>query len=222
MIGGYYMVMSESRLAIVLIVIVTFIGGCASNTDVEPASLKDSGASVLAPKPIEDEWSRRLVGEWDVAGKSDAGTGKGWSKIEMGLNGQFLIMKGEAEVTRISDEQKQFLKKNMHVSDEDIERFQSQPFRDIEVYTIDRKTGETVGFLFDSLRCMAQGRGTHSQNKQIMKWRWNCSGQESTSVHTMEIIGDNKIVVTSRITLPDGSIMEEGGEMTRKRISTEK
>ena len=182
---------------------------------------KESRPSVFLPKPINDDWSKWLVGEWEGSGESNAGKGKGWVQIKLGLNGQFLIMKGEAEITQITPEQIQYLKETLHASDEEIERFQSSTFKSLEIHTIDPKTSEIIGYLFDSLRCIAKGTGKHQGNKEIMQWQWSGSGQ-GTSIRITEKINDNKLIVTEKYTLPDGSIMEDKGEMTRKNISTEK
>jgi len=176
---------------------------------------------MFLPKPIDDDWSKWLVGEWEGSGESDAGKGKGWEQIELGLNGQFLIMKGEAEITQITPEQIQYLKETLHASDEEIERFQSSTFKSLEIHTIDPKTGEIIGYLFDSLRCIAKGRGNRQGNKEIMEWEWSGSGQ-GTSIRITEKVSDDKLIITEKYTLPDGSIMEDRGEMTRRKITTEK
>lgn len=182
---------------------------------------KGSRPSVFLPKPVDDDWSKWLVGEWEGSGESNAGKGKGWVQIELGLNGQFLIMKGEAKITQITPEQIQYLKETLHASDEDIEKFQSSAFKELQIHTIDPKTGEIIGYLFDSLRCIATGTGKRQGNKEIMEWKWSGSGQ-GTSIRITEKVSDDKLVITEKYTLPDGSIMEDKGEMTRKKITTEK
>jgi hypothetical protein len=192
---------------------------CAINKEKEMA--KGSRPSVFLPKPVDDDWSKWLVGEWEGSGESNAGKGKGWVQIELGLNGQFLIMKGEAKITQITPEQIQYLKETLHASDEDIEKFQSSAFKELQIHTIDPKTGEIIGYLFDSLRCIATGTGKRQGNKEIMEWKWSGSGQ-GTSIRITEKVSDDKLVITEKYTLPDGSIMEDKGEMTRKKITTEK
>jgi len=207
------------RLSIILLVVMVILSSCAINQKKEIAEERRS--SMFLPKPIDDDWSKWLVGEWEGSGESDAGKGKGWEQIELGLNGQFLIMKGEAEITQITPEQIQYLKETLHASDEEIEKFQSSTFKSLEIHTIDPKTGEIIGYLFDSLRCIAKGRGKRQGNKEIMEWEWSGSGQ-GTSIRITEKVSDNKLIITEKYTLPDGSIMEDKGEMTRKNISTEK
>ena len=176
---------------------------------------KENNPAAFLPKPIDDEWSRFLVGEWEGTGESDAGTGKARVRIEFALNGQFLIRKGEALVTEITPEQKKYLKETLHATEEEIKKFQSTSFKEIEIFTIDPKTGETVGYLFDSLRCVAVGRGKREGNKEILKWDWSVGGQ-GTSERITEKVDDNKLIVTERYTLPGGGKMEDKGYMTRK------
>jgi hypothetical protein len=174
---------------------------------------KQSNKEVRGPKflpnALDDEWTRWIVGQWEGAGESTAGKGKGRTTIELGLNGQFLIMTSEADITELNSE---YLKKNMYATDEEIERFRSMPFRGLEIHTLDRKTGEPVGYMFDSLRCIAEGTGKREGNKETMDWKWS-TGHKSTRI--TEKKGQDKMLVIERTAMPDGSIMEDRGEMTR-------
>ena len=161
------------KIFIILLVVTVGMVSCAKIQEKEIAN--ESAPSVFLPKPIDDDWSNRLVGEWEGSGESNAGKGKGWVEIELGLNGQFLIMKGEAEITQMTPEQKQYLKETLHATDED---------------------------------------------KEIMQWQWSGSGQ-GTSTRITEKVSDNKLIMTEKYTLPDGGTMEDKGEMTRKKLTTE-
>jgi hypothetical protein len=195
------------RTSLFLLVVATIIA--LPLMSLEQDSNKGSKRSMFLPKPLDDDWTRWIIGQWEGSGDSTAGKGKGTSKIELGLNGQFLIFSGEAEITEINAD---YLKKNMHATDEEIERFINSPYRALEIYTIDQKTGEVVGYLFDSLRCMAQGRGKREGNKEIMEWQW-ISGHKSTRI--TEKISDDKMAVIEKTPMPDGSVMEDKGEMIR-------
>jgi len=35
---------------------------------------------------------------------------------------------------------------------------------------------ERIGYFFDSLRCIAEGRGIRQGNKEIMEWEWSGTG----------------------------------------------
>jgi hypothetical protein len=99
----------KKRFIVPLIVMVS-MASSAMNQEKEIA--EESTPSSFQPKPLDDEWSKWLVGEWEGLSKSDVGTGKLRTKIELGLNGQFLIMRTEARTTEITDEQRQYLMKN--------------------------------------------------------------------------------------------------------------
>jgi len=142
--------------------------------------------------------------------------------IESGLNGQFLIWKSWSETGEITDEQKKqikdALKETTNASDEDLERFVAMPYKSLLIQTIDPKTCERIGYVFDSQRCIATGIGRLEGNKEIMEWEWSGTGQGATSVGIMEKISDNKFTLSAKHTLPNGKKMEEKMEMTRKKI----
>lgn len=177
---------------------------------------KESRPSAFQPEPLGDDWSKSLVGEWEVRGESSAGKGKGRTKIELGLNGQFLIMKSEAKIAELTPEQKRYLKETLGASNEDIEKFQNSTFKEFQIRTIDPKTGEIIGYLFDSMRCIAKGTGRREGNKEIMEWQWSAQGQ-STSRRVTEKVSNDKIVITEKYSLPDGGTMEDKVEMVRKK-----
>ena len=169
---------------------------------------------MFLPPPLSDDWTKWIVGEWEGTGETDTGAGKGIERIELALNGQFLISRGRARITEMTPEQVNYLKKHMHASDAEIERFKTEGFQGMEIYTIDQKTGEVIGYLFDSLRCMATGRGKREGNKETMDWVW-ATGHKSTRI--TEKVGEDRIVVIQRTRMPDGSVMEEKGQKIRRK-----
>jgi hypothetical protein len=176
------------------------IASCAINKEKEMA--KESGSPSFHPKPLDDQWSKWLVGEWEGWGEADAGAGKCRTKIELGLNGQFLIMKGEGETGEMTPEHIKYLKETLHASDEEIKRLQSSTFKELQIHTIDPKTGEIIGYLFDSLRCIAEGAGKREGNKEIIEWEWSAGGQ-GTSIRIREKVSENKFIINHKYTLPD-------------------
>ncbi len=166
------------------------------------------------PQPLNDDWSRWIVGEWEGSGESDTGQGKGVERIEFGLSGQFLICRGEARITEITPEHADYLKRNMHASDEEIERFKRTGYQALQLFTVDQTTGEVIGYLFDSLRCIATGRGKREGDREIMEWEW-ATGHKSTRI--TERLSEDKMRVIQRTPMPDGSVMEEKGESVRRK-----
>ena len=203
------------HVAIVLLIVMVSMASYAINEEKETA--KESGSASFQPEPLDDDWSNWLVGQWEGSFESDVGTGKIRTKIEFGLNGQFLIMKSEAEITEITDKQRQYLKETLYASDEYIEKSQNSIFEELQIHTIDPKTGERIGYFYDSQRCIATGKGKLKGNKEIMEWVWSVIAQGTTSVSIIEKINDNKIILNHIYTFPDGNKMEAKTEMTRKK-----
>ncbi len=161
------------------------------------------------PLPLADDWTKWILGEWKGAGAGQAGGGNGTARFELALSDQFLICRGASIITDLDPA---YLKKHLHASDVEIERFRRAGYHMLEVYTIDQKTGEVIGFLFDNLRCVATGRGKRERDKETMNWEWQ-SGHKSTRI--TEKVGPDKMRLTERTALPDGSFMEDKGEMRR-------
>jgi hypothetical protein len=178
----------------------------------QPAA--ERGDTSFNPLPLDNEWTRWIVGDWVGTGESDAGSGRGSLHIGLGFNGQFLIFTGKAGATDISAEQLHYLDTQLLATDEDMARFQAMPFHALEIYTIDQDTGEVIGCAFDSLRCVARGRGEWVGNTQIIEWKW-ASGHTSTRITTA--LGQDRLSIVERIAMPDGSTMEESGEMVRMK-----
>lgn len=165
--------------------------------------------TVFLPPPLTDDWTKWIVGEWQGAGGSDAGKGKGTVRFELALGGQFLVARGEAELTELNPD---YLKKHMQATDEQIERFKSIGYQSLEIYTIDQETGEVLGFLFDNLRCIATGRGKREGYKESVAWEWRTGHK---SIRITERVSDDRLVIIERTPNPDGTVMEDKGEFFR-------
>ncbi len=209
--------MMRPRYFLCALLLSAITAGCAGTSRLEIARRAPrSGAepvtrTMFMPPPLADDWTRWILGEWEGSGQSDSGKGRAWARFEVGLSGQFLIHRGEAAITELNPD---YLKKHMRASDEEIERFKRSGYQSLEIYTIDQKTGDVIGFLFDNLRCMAKGRGKREGFREIVEWEWS-SGHKSTRI--TERVSDDKLVGIERTRNEDGSIMEDKGEMIRTR-----
>ena len=197
---------------------------------------KESRTHSFQPKPLDDEWTKWLIGKWQVtSGQSDflgdesedlTVEAAGGFIIESALNGQFLMWKTWTQAGEMTDEQKKqmkdSLKETTNASDEDLERFLSMPFKEIQIQTIDPQTGEVIGYLFDSQRCIVEGRGTRRGNCEIMEWKWSGTGEGAASVSTIEKINNDKFTYHHKYTLPNGNVMEDKIEMIRRKTTTDK
>ena len=202
------------RYAVLALMGVALVIGLSGSEEAREA--KSSDTFSFQPEPLDDDWSRWLVGEWGGLAESHAGMARIRTKIELGLNGQFLIMRGEARITDITDEQRQYLRDTLGASDEDIERYRRSTFKELQIHTIDPKTGTVNGYLFDSMRCIAQGRGQRQGNRETIEWTWSANAQGARSVRVIERIGDNKFTLHHKYTLPNGHEMADKIEMTRR------
>jgi len=117
------------------------------------------------PAPLNDSWTEWITGEGQGIGEGEAGKGRGRTRFELALGGQFLISRGEAEITGLDPE---YLKKHMHATEAEIERFKRSGYQALEIYTLDQKTGGVIGYLFDSLRCLATGRGHREGDREVI------------------------------------------------------
>ena len=172
-----------------------------------------SGSPSFQPRPLDDEWSKWLVGEWEGTVGLGGVRSEAWREIELGLNGQFLITKHEHKIT---DEEIQGLKKVTNISDENAKTYQSLPFKYLEIWTIDPKNGEVIGYFFDSLRRVAEGKGKLQGNKEIVEWQWFAQGQRAPIMRNISIterVSDDRFVTKKKYFLPDGSTMEGKVEM---------
>jgi hypothetical protein len=219
------------KLSLVLAMLLWTVASCARQEQTrigerameqEKPSVQQSVPSLVPPKGLDDEWSRWLVGEWECVAESDLPgfkswvQGKGQMKAELGVGGQFLVVSRQGEVARISDEYVQHLRRNMHASQEEIEKLRQMKFAEVDYRTIDPKTGAIVAYLFDSWRCVAMGTGRRDGEKEIIEWKWSAGGQ-GTSIRTTERIGRDEFVITEKYTLPDGGTMEDRVQVVRKR-----
>jgi len=91
----------------------------------------------------------------------------------------------------------------------------SNPFKELQLHTIDPKTGERICYLFDSMRCIATGTGRLEGNREIMEWVWSATAQGATSVSIIEKINENKFTYNHKYILPNGNKMEDKVEFTR-------
>ena len=168
---------------------------------------------MFLPPVMNDEWTEWIAGRWEGTGESDSGKGSGTIDIELALSGQFLVFRGEAKISELNPE---YLKEHMQATDEEIERFRRSGYQSLELYTADPETGEVIGFLFDNLRCMAKGRGKREGFKEVIAWEWH-NGHRSTRI--TERVSEDRMAITERTPFPDGSVMEDRGEMARIKQS---
>lgn len=174
--------------------------------------------SMTPPAPLDNEWFNWLQGEWQGWSESPMGKTDDHMTVKMGLNDQFLMMKYTGKMAKMTEEQKQQWQKSMNATDEEVEKMANDEFQGVGLMTIDPQSGDVIGYWFDSWRNRSKGHGKIEGNKETMEW----TGAMGTGTRTVEKVGDDKLVVTEKWSMPDGSVMESKSEMTRVEKQTDK
>jgi len=217
------------RLSVLLAVMILVVASCAVDQErkaAEPSETKKgtgdaSELSLTPPAPLNDDWSRWLIGQWDCVAESDTPgfkasvRGRGQMTVELGLGGQFLLIRMEGKMAQISDEYLRHLQEDLHAAEDQIKALQNLTFSNLELRSIHPETGQIIAYLFDSWRCVAQGTGKREGNREIMEWKWSLAGA-GTSVRVTEKVNDDKIVMLEKYALIDGSTMEDRAVMLRR------
>lgn len=167
------------------------------------------------PQPLDDEWIQWIVGEWEGWGESDSGKEFGHMLVHLSLNGQFVVYEYDACITEISEDHETILMEHLHAAKEEIERYQDATFRSFEISTLDPKSGGVLGYLFDSLRCIATGGGWRKDNKEIIEWRWHDRGGKVSSRRITEKLSRDELRITEKFNLADGTTFGSRTEMFR-------
>lgn len=154
----------------------------------------DASEHAMMPPPgLSDEWTKWMVGEWEGTSMSPMGTSKDWVKCELGLDGQFVMMQATGTM-------------------ED-----GTTYKGMGAQTL-TPTGEIVGYWIDNWRGMYEGKGKVEGDKFTMVWE----GQMGKAERTIVKVGDDKLTIAEKFTMPDGNMMESSGEMSRKTMMTDK
>ena len=128
------------------------------------------------PSPLDHEFLSFLVGEWEGSTESIMGTSTDWSKYEMALGGQFLMMQGTYDFGGMKYEGRGYL-------------------------TINDEGGMAAAWI-DNFRGRYAGSGTIEDNKITVNWEGN--GRKSTRV--TEKSGNDEITIISKDETPQGTM----------------
>ena len=152
----------------------------------------DEMGAMMPPSPLNDAWSKWMVGEWEGWSNGPMGKSKEWEKIEMGLDGQFLLRQAT------SDHGDMVYKGNGAITM--------------------TKDGGYAGMWVDNFRGMYRGSGKMVDGKLVMEWK----GEQGTYTHSATKVSDDKYTAVWSFTDPSGQKSEGQMEMTRKEAMTSK
>ena len=142
--------------------------------------------AMAPPAPLNDEWSNWLVGEWEGWTENAMGKSKDRLVIEKGLGDQFLMIQISSKLGEVD-------------------------WTGMGCMTVDPKTGELRGYWIDSFRGMYEGTGKQEGDEETMTWK----GTMGKAVRVTKKVSADKFVVSEKMSMPDGSVMEGKAEMTR-------
>lgn len=180
------------RTAVLLLAIMVCIAFPAFAQETKDAA-KAAAAMPAPPKPLEDDFTKWMLGEWEGTSTSPMGTSQDWQKVEMGLDNQFVVTHYTSKMGEMT-------------------------YKGMGPMTMNPETGEFVSYWFDNFRGMYKGTGKREGNKVTMTF----TGPMGTETRTMEKVSDDKFVVVFKSQYPDGNVMEGRTEMTRKKMATTK
>lgn len=151
-----------------------------------PSLLAQDGA--MAPPPaLDNEFLSFLEGEWEGSSESPMGNSTDWTKYEMALGEQYLMMQGTY-------------------------KFDAGMSYEGMGYLTLTPQGDVTGGWLDNFRGNYQGSGTIEGNKITVNWEGG--GMKSTRI--TEKTGDDQITIISKQETPQGA-MESKGVYTRKK-----
>ena len=158
----------------------------------EKEMTKEAMPSMMPPKPLEDDFLKWTVGEWEGTTTSPEGLSQDWQKNEMALDGQFVLTHYTAKTPAFN-------------------------YKGMGLMSINPITGEVFGYWFDSMRGVYNGKGKREGNKITAHWEGPMGMARD---ETMEKVSDDKFVIMFKQKMPDGNAMEGRTELTRKKMTT--
>jgi len=138
------------------------------------------------PPPLEDDFMKWMVGEWEGHSKSEMGKSKDHMTCEMGFGGQFMLTNYKSE------------------------REDSTVMTGMGAIT-QTKDGKLAGYWIDSWRTMSEGKGSQEGNIFTMEW----ITPMGTYVRKTEMVDENTMKITGLMKSADGKEMHSESELKR-------
>lgn len=163
------------------------------------------------PKQLDEAWCNWIAGEWRGTAEGAVGKGRHWMKVEVALDGQFLLTRYRSSITEMTEQHIRFMKEKMNLSDKEIEKIRDSVFEELGLQTLDPETGDILAYSFDSWRTILTGRGSREGNREVIRF----SDPNASCVRVTDMVSRDKLIINQEWVLPDGEVMVEKGEMTR-------
>ena len=167
--------------------------------------LADNTNSAGPPKQLDDAMSTWMVGNWSGISESNMGTAKEIQKCEMDIDNQFVVMHFTSQFTKINPDYLKTAAASMKMPEQDVEKMmKGMTYKAIGLLSIHPKTGDYIGYWFDSWRGMYRGIGKLEGNKITMDWE----GSMGSSVRTIEKDEQGNMIQTYKGRDQSGNIVE--------------
>lgn len=183
----------------------------------EKEKANQSSSSIL-PKPLEDDFLKWMIGEWEGWGSSKFSKDQIWQKVELGLDNQFILIHFTGKTTEMSSEQVKAAAAAFKIPISDAEKLKDMVNKGLEIMTINPMTGEFIANTYSNIREMYTATGKREGNKITL----NFEGTFASGSSTIEKVNDEKMVMVNSAKLPNGEMMEFRAELARKKMTGKK
>jgi hypothetical protein len=144
------------------------------------------------PQPLDDDFHKWMIGEWEGSTTSSMGKARIWLKIEWGVDRQFVIL-------------------------HEVSHFEPNiVYKGIGVFTKDPASGDFNGHWFDNLRGVYKGTGKWTGNKVMMAWE-SPMGTETRTTEKARKASEDKMVMIFKTKSSTGQEVDGRTEVTRKK-----
>ncbi len=160
------------------------------------------------PGPLNDDFLKWLVGEWEGTTESPMGKSNDEMEVDWDLEHQFIGFRFKSKNAESDPAKLEAMAKATGMTKEQL----LAPYKGKGVMTMNPETKEYIGYWFGSFRDVSQGKGAREGNKITMTWE----GSMGNEVRTFEKAGDDKLVMSFKGKDPQGNEMSGTTTMMRK------
>jgi hypothetical protein len=167
------------------------------------------------PKPLEDDFHKWMIGEWEGWSTSSMGKAQDWQKIEWGLDNQFVVVHYTSKWMEMNQEFMKAMSEATKMSKEDMEKMKNMVYKGMGLFTLHPMSSDFNGYWFDNWRGAYKGTGKREGDKVTTTWE-SPMGAET---RTIEKISEDNMVMTFKVKDPTGKEVEGRTELTRKKMA---
>jgi hypothetical protein len=157
------------------------------------------------PGPLQDDFYNWMVGKWEGTTESAMGKANDEMEIDWDLEHQFLDVRYKSRIAETDPAKLEAMAKAAGMTKEQLQA----SYKIKVMMTANPETKEYLGYLFDSYRAIATGKGTRDGNKLTMTWE----GPMGKETRIIEKVSEDKLVMTFG---QDPQAMKGSTSMTRK------